>query len=47
MLRSYRLGSTESNNATPLKWGKTNELTVEALVSRRLTVALDGLALAI
>src|SRR5919197_6273614 len=23
MLRSYRSGSTESNNATPLKWGKT------------------------
>jgi redox-sensitive bicupin YhaK (pirin superfamily) len=22
MLRSYRLGSTGSNNATPLKWGK-------------------------
>jgi hypothetical protein len=23
MLRSYRLGSTESNNTTPLNWGKT------------------------
>jgi hypothetical protein len=52
MLRSYRLGSTESNNATPLKWGKTRAPTEPTLLANSSIVVcvtssalrVDGLA---